>query len=257
MKITIYSGELTPTEAKGLVAFLIATHGPDIIPATLEKVGDLMRVTGPATINVTNQVSETPAADGFPATLDHPAGVPMPPPYEGPVSTSTIAALDSDGVPWDERIHSGSKGTNKDGTWTRKRNTPDELFNSVMAELKARTTAPVGVPTGTITPPPPPPAVVTPEPTAAAAFSDEGTRTAGPAVIPAPPPPAAPAVTGSAPTFVQIMSKVTAAQKEGKLDKAKLDELLATCGLVGVAKLVSADEGTRAAFDALLTDALK
>ena len=247
MKITIYSGETTKAEARGVIALLMEIHGPDVVPSSFERVGEVMRATGPVRIDVTNQVSDTPAADGFPADTGDEDNAPFVAP------TPPAGALDSAGIPWDERIHSSTKGTNKDGTWSRRRNTPDELFASVMAELKAgATTAAPAVP--------PPPT----EPTAAAAFappppppvnlSDEGTRTTGPAVIP--PPPITPPVTGGAPTFVQLMTVVTGAQREGKLDKAKLDELLASCGIAGLGKLATADEGTRAAFDAVLTAAL-
>jgi hypothetical protein len=71
----------------------------------------------------------------------------------GPVNTAA-PAFDSAGIPWDERIHSGTKGTNADGTWKRRRNTPDAKFNAVMEELKARGVAP------TTTPPPAAPAAV-------------------------------------------------------------------------------------------------
>ena len=253
MKIMIISGEVTKAEARGVIALLMEIHGADVVPAAGRKIGmvpELGMGFGPA---VTNQVSDTPAADGYP-TPDLNEGADDPDVAKRfPMPPAPAGALDSAGIPWDERIHSSTKGTNKDGTWSRRRNTPDDLFATVMAELKARaTTAAPAVP--------PPPA----EPTAADAFappppppvnpSDEGTRTTGPAVIP--PPPIVPPVTGGAPTFVQLMTVVTGAQREGKLDKAKLDELLASCGIAGLGKLATADEGTRAAFDAVLTAAL-
>lgn len=245
MKITIYSGELTKSEARGVIALLMEIHGADVVPASFERVGEIMRATGPVRIDITNQVSDTPAADGFPIDPGDEANAPFVPP--APLGGVVGSTLDSAGIPWDERIHSSTKGTNKDGTWSRRRNTPDELFASVMAELKAG---------ATVIPPLPPEQA---EPTAADAFSAPAIpappTTA--AVIPPPPPatPTAPA-TGGAPTFVQLMTVVTGAQREGKLDKAKLDELLASCGIAGLGKLATADEGTRAAFDAVLTAAL-
>lgn len=48
--------------------------------------------------------------------------------------------LDSEGLPWDERIHSGSKGKVKDGTW-RLRKTPTDMsaeqWQQYVAETKA------------------------------------------------------------------------------------------------------------------------
>lgn len=241
MKITIYSGEVTKAEARGVIALLMEIHGADVVPSSFERVGNVT--------NVTNQVSDTQAADGFPVDTGDEDNAPFVPP--APLGGG---ALDSAGIPWDERIHSSTKGTNKDGTWSRRRNTPDELFASVMAELKAGATATNvygntdkgGVaPDGT---------VEFPEPTAADAFAPPPPPPATAAVIP-PPPPSAPAA-AAAPTFVQLMTVVTGAQREGKLDKAKLDELLASCGIAGLGKLATADEGTRAAFDAVLTAAL-
>jgi hypothetical protein len=88
------------------------------------------------------------SADNVPAALDADAdGV-----IEGPagvteIVNSTPPAVDSTGLPWDERIHSGSKSVKADGSWTRKKNTPDALFASVSAELRARAgTATVGNP---------------------------------------------------------------------------------------------------------------
>lgn len=45
--------------------------------------------------------------------------------------------LDSTGIPWDERIHAGTKGKNKDGSWKGKRGVDDATIASVTAELKA------------------------------------------------------------------------------------------------------------------------
>lgn len=46
--------------------------------------------------------------------------------------------LDADGIPWDKRIHAGSKAKLKDGTWRLKRNIEDDLVKEVKAELKQK-----------------------------------------------------------------------------------------------------------------------
>ena len=51
--------------------------------------------------------------------------------------------VDSDGMPWDERIHAPSKGTIKDGTWRAKKGVSDELKAQVIAELSATTAPPM------------------------------------------------------------------------------------------------------------------
>lgn len=53
--------------------------------------------------------------------------------------------LDSEGLPWDERIHASSKALVKDGTWRTKRNLDENVLFQVRSELKAKygTAAPV------------------------------------------------------------------------------------------------------------------
>lgn len=98
--------------------------------------------------------------------------------------------LDSDGVPWDVRIHSGKNASEGkrtkggQGVWQRRRKIDDDLYESVTKELKAayvtNTTASTGStppPPATGTAPPPPSTGSTPPPPASGA----GT---------APPPPA-------------------------------------------------------------------
>lgn len=59
-----------------------------------------------------------------------------------PVNTNA-PAVDSVGLPWDERIHAKSKETNADGKWKRRRKTPDEVVTAVEAELRARMAQPM------------------------------------------------------------------------------------------------------------------
>lgn len=67
---------------------------------------------------------------------------PTPPVPTAPVSTGSPApAVDSRGLPWDERIHSSSKATNADGSWRARRNMTDEqkaAVPGIEAELRAR-----------------------------------------------------------------------------------------------------------------------
>lgn len=60
---------------------------------------------------------------------------------------ATPPALDSAGIPHDERIHAGSKGVNKDGTWKRKRGVDDATVAAVESELRQKIAAmPVATP---------------------------------------------------------------------------------------------------------------
>lgn len=59
-----------------------------------------------------------------------------------PASPAGGVEIDADGLPWDERIHAGTKRKNGDGRWTSKRgiNDPD-LVPSVVAQLRAQMAA--------------------------------------------------------------------------------------------------------------------
>lgn len=78
-----------------------------------------------------------------------------------PGATTTTVELDKNGIPWDERIHAGTKRKNADGTWSLKKGVDKELAAQIIAEYQsapATTTVPAapakpGVPT-----PPAPPA---------------------------------------------------------------------------------------------------
>lgn len=90
---------------------------------------------------------------------------PPPPPPPPPPATTTVE-LDSEGMPWDARIHTVARTKVANGTWKLARNTPAELVASVKAEYLGNVTSPTtnNVPTAeqpvapiTDAPPPPPP----------------------------------------------------------------------------------------------------
>jgi hypothetical protein len=75
-----------------------------------------------------------------------------------PHGTSKEPELDTDGIPWDKRIHATSKAKLKDGRWRRRRNLDDILFERVKQELlstKPERSEPQA-------PPPPPPPTTDP-----------------------------------------------------------------------------------------------
>lgn len=60
-------------------------------------------------------------------------------------STEDVSGqLDSDGLPWDARIHSSSKKKKADGTWTRRKNVADSEFDSIKAQLLGSSVIPNG-----------------------------------------------------------------------------------------------------------------
>lgn len=86
-------------------------------------------------------------------------------------ATPEGVSLDKNGFPWDERIHTGSRAINANGTWKLKRGVDKALVTSVEAELKQLMSVsapaeptpptveePASTPIAPLQPPPPPPA---------------------------------------------------------------------------------------------------
>lgn len=198
---------------------------------------------------------------------------PAPPVPSAPASTVNPVPgveADSTGLPWDERIHSGTKATNADGSWRKRRGLNDEaLIKAVEAELRAGKVAPAAsaaplsqTPTvGTVTEPgessesrnsgsatfapvPALPPVSAPS-AATAVVPPPPVIPAGPSVVPAPPVPAGvptpttppvPVVTAPALTegfeiaFGPLMSLITGNIASGKLTEPQVHEIMARPG---------------------------
>lgn len=58
-------------------------------------------------------------------------------PNDIPHTTIANAELDSNGLPWDERIHAGTKSKNQDGSWKKRKGVADDVMDAVTAELRA------------------------------------------------------------------------------------------------------------------------
>lgn len=138
-----------------------------------------------------------------------PTGLPPAPP-SAPGSTQGYAPsqgvnvmLDADGLPWDERIHSGGRTQTKDARWTKRKNVPEATYNQVLAQLKAGGPPPVPfTPLSASVPPPPV------------------------SVPPAPPPP--PAAAGTNPiNFVALCKLITG----NKIDLGKVQRETAAVGV--------------------------
>jgi hypothetical protein len=97
------------------------------------------------------------------------------------VADISNATLDSTGLPWDARIHSGNKTLNQDKTWKKRKGVPENIVDAVTAELRATAaptpaapvadTAPV-IPAPPVTVAIPTPAVQIPLPNAAPVVTD-------------------------------------------------------------------------------------
>lgn len=168
----------------------------------------------------------------------------------GPGATTVASSsdLDSEGLPWDNRIHSTPAVKTAKGVWRAKRNLDPAVKTAVAAELRSGA-APLP-PTAPPAPAPvPAPVPAPPVPTAAAA------------PIPAPLAPAptpAPAATESGPAvatpaanFAELMKKVTGLQASGALSVEATGEISRALGITGVRDLIGKPD-LIASFDALL-----
>ena len=129
------------------------------------------------------------------------AAVVPPPPVEAavvppPPVEAAAGDRDSDGLPWDGRIHSSSKARLADGRWRQRRNTDPAVVTAVTAELRAALSAPAAA-TGADG------AAVVPPPPAATVLSFPFPPIEEPAAVPPPP---------AAMTFPEFMRAITAAR---------------------------------------------
>jgi hypothetical protein len=143
------------------------------------------------------------------------------------------AEVDAEGLPWDERIHSGARSKTAAGVWTRRRNVPDEHYERIKAELKGTSHQTGAMPNfgaNTAVPPPTPPAASQ--------------------AVPPPPglptPPAAPQPDVRVPPpidytkgnpFVGLVARVSNGIKEGRYTQDTISQLIASLGDAHVAKL--------------------
>ncbi len=93
-----------------------------------------------------------------------PVPQPEPEPQDDEQTNATPPAIDKNGLPWDERIHAGTKALNADGTWKKRRGVDDATVASVTAELSGTTSTPAPTPAPQVETPAPTPQ---PEPTPA------------------------------------------------------------------------------------------
>lgn len=78
--------------------------------------------------------------------IDLPVGFTIAPPVI-PQQTVTSATVDSKGMPYDQRIHSASKATTRDGAWRYRRGIEEETIAKVEAELRGEAPpAPIAAP---------------------------------------------------------------------------------------------------------------
>lgn len=176
------------------------------------------------------------AAPGFGFPAPAPSIVPVAPAHMAPAAPSTLApaaptgkALDTTGLPWDGRIHAGTQGTNKDGSWKAKKNLDPALKAQVEAELRAALAANAGA-VAPAAPSAPFPAIP-PAPNAGSALPASPTDIAaalGPVTASGKP---------LATEFGVLMEQVADAMTSGRLDTSVISGVLRNHGLAAIGQL--------------------
>ena len=196
-------------------------------------------------------VPPAPLAGSIPAIAAASTVAPPPPANTAPTTTTPGAAssaagveLDAKGLPWDARIHAGTKRKNADGSWTAKRGVDPALVAQVEAELRQVMGAAPAAPLAQGVAPVPTPASV-------AASTIAPSVPTGAVPLPVAPPPAPAPVAGAAPTmpaapsaapagevpqdarqqFVGLVGRASAAIQAGKVSQAEVNQICADSGI--------------------------
>ena len=244
------SGDASPREWRALQALAAAMLGETSRAAI---VAEAVAKTPPAgsvektVVEIIGKDADRPDTSGtvpeVPAAV---VGVPVPPVPEvsnvPPPPTASVE-LDSNGLPWDGRIHASTKTKVAAGSWTKKRGVDENLVRHVEAELRAILAAPAagGVP-------------VPPFPSAGAApvVTDPATAFGGAPSTPVDAPPAAePAAAGPMAEFARVMRIVNAKQAAGTMSTEMSTAIAQQLGLTKVGDLALRAD-LIPAFEALL-----
>ncbi len=176
-------------------------------------------------------------ATSFPGTLSAPVppapttapAAPVPTALAAPSTPASGVEVDKHGLPWDGRIHAGTKRKNADGSWTAKRGVDPALVAQVEAELRQVMGAPAAAPLAQA---PTPVAPIAPAPASAPPV----TVPPAPAVAPAPPA----AVQAPGPVaneadaraqFVALVGRASAAIQGQKVTQAEVNQCCADAGV--------------------------
>ena len=103
---------------------------------------------------------------------------------EAGVTVNTVE-LDKNGIPWDERIHAGTKRKNADGTWSLKKGVDKDLAAQIIAEYQASaptTSSKPSAPAAPSVPTPPAPPSAPSKPSAPVPPAPPKAEDAGPTV---------------------------------------------------------------------------
>lgn len=125
--------------------------------STSELADIVAKLNGDTVVKVSNYSTEKVqlvVGENTPAPTVIPQ--PTPEPQDDEPTNDTPPATDKNGLPWDERIHAGTKALNADGTWKKRRGVDDATVAAVTAELTGAAPAPTPEPTPAPQPEPTP-----------------------------------------------------------------------------------------------------
>lgn len=227
-QLTVYGNDvdkINPAEVFATTPSAAEVFGgkPNAAPS-IAAAGPLSTV--PVDMTATTSIPTPPSVPSPPAANT------APPAAHAAHHTANHAAgveLDTNGLPWDGRIHSREKSKIKNGTWKYKRGVEDATIAEVEAALRnlmaipATPSAPVAAPVPT----PPPPSPLDPAGTVSAPVV-----TLQPVQTPAITAPTAnPSSAPELPPVPALISKITAAQAAGQLTQDQLIAVLVAHGL--------------------------
>lgn len=220
MKIEFNPFELNPHQLQVVVNMLQTLGGVATEPPKVPSAPSIV-VAKPPSI-----APDPQAVFGQPidATLNVATNLGLDAPTE-PVSSSS-PAVDAEGLPWDDRIHSSNRALNADGTWRKRRGVDGLTVSQVEAQLRQVTAHQS-----------PAPEVVFVQPTFA--------PTAPPAPVATVAPPPAPAAPAGLPTqeqikqFTMLMGSVAQAMQQGRITDAQVTQICNNHGVPMLALLSS------------------
>lgn len=156
------------------------------------SAGAVPPLTAPAPLAPAAGTSPTLPPASIPPVPAPASAAPAPSAPATPTNPVNVADLDKNGLPWDERIHAGTKNKVADGTWKKKKGLNDAaLVARVEAELRAAVAAAPAAPPAPAAPAAPviSPAVAAQNVAAVTAAAQAASAVAAPPVPAAPPMP--------------------------------------------------------------------
>ena len=118
-----------------MICFMLALNASKSdAESVIDRISDLFKLDGDA-IPAAQATSIGPTAPAAPANPIPAAG-----------STGGGIDLDSENLPWDERIHSSTRNKNEDGTWRIKRGTDKSYVTKIKNQLRATVPAAAATP---------------------------------------------------------------------------------------------------------------